>query len=112
MVPEHYTQITTLKDEAKTEGINVYGSNYVSPEMIWLYGDVLPSIADDNDELHFPKDNRFGLLAREFTDTELQSIGELYNIDFVRTYDINMADSSSKKHNDRLVNTYYILTKK
>lgn len=110
IIPEHYYDITTLKSE--TDDFNVYSSNYVSPEMIWLYGDKLPSIADGNDVLHFPKDKRFGLLGKPLTDVQKQSISKLYTIDFIRTYDINMAKKSSRKHNSRLVNNYYILTKK
>ncbi|WP_299782239.1 glycosyltransferase family 39 protein [uncultured Formosa sp.] len=112
MVPAHYYDISSLKSEAKKQGLNVYGLNAVSPEMLWLYGEILPSINTEDNRLEFPKENSFGLLSNELTASEKQSISAIYTIDFVRTYDINMANDASKKHNSRLVNTYYILTKK
>ena len=112
IIPAHYYDITTLKSEAKEQGINVYGLNSVSPEMLWLYGDILPSVNTESNQLEFPNENRFGLLSRELTESEKQEVSKTYTMDFVRTYDINMVDDSSKKHNSRLVNDYYILTKK
>ncbi|WP_159022979.1 glycosyltransferase family 39 protein [Formosa sp. L2A11] len=112
MVPAHYYDISSLKSEAKKQGLNVYGLNAVSPEMLWLYGKILPSVNTEDNQLAFPKENSFGLLSNVLTEAEKQSISKIYTMTFVRTYDINMADDTSKKHNSRLVNDYYILTKK
>ncbi|QDO94104.1 glycosyltransferase [Formosa sediminum] len=112
LIPEHYYDITTLKPEAEAAELNVYGTDNVSPEMIWLYGDKLPNITLENGKFQFPKDKRFGLLTKPFTADELQHISTFYTVDFVRTYDINIANKSSRKHNSRLIDSYYILTKK
>ncbi|MDW5290065.1 ArnT family glycosyltransferase [Formosa sp. PL04] len=111
-VPGNYYDITTLKSEAKVQDLKVYGLNYVSPEMLWLYGDILPKVNTEDSQLQFPNDTRFGLLTNALTDAEKQSISEFYTMEFVETYDINTTDESSSKYNSRLVNYYYILTKK
>ncbi|MHA7943406.1 ArnT family glycosyltransferase [Formosa sp. 3Alg 14/1] len=111
-IPAQYNEIVTLESEAKTQDLKVYGMNYVSPEMLFLYGDVLPIIKDDEHELQFPNETRFGLLANELNTSEKDMIEALYTMQLVKTYDLNVADPSSRKHNSRLVNYYYILNKK
>ncbi|WP_434035364.1 ArnT family glycosyltransferase [Formosa sp. 4Alg 33] len=111
-IPAQYNEIATLESEAKTQDLKVYGMNYVSPEMLFLYGDVLPIIKDDEHELQFPRETRFGLLTNELNTSEKDMIEALYTMQLVKTYDLNAADPTSRKHNSRLVNYYYILNKK
>ncbi|MFB9052938.1 glycosyltransferase family 39 protein [Formosa undariae] len=111
-IPSTYYDITALESDTKAQDLNVYGMNYVSPEMLFLYGHVLPSIKDEAHELQFPNETRFGLLSNELSTSEKKMIEALYTMQFVRSYDLNSVDESSRKHNSRLVNDYYILTKK
>ncbi|WP_066224839.1 ArnT family glycosyltransferase [Formosa haliotis] len=111
-VPAHYYDITQLQADAKAEGLTVYELNYVSPEMIWLYGDKLPSITEHEQLYNFPTEAKFGLLTNNLNDAEKQRISAQYTMNLIRTYDINTADASSRKHNSRLVNYYYIISKK
>ncbi|CDF78543.1 glycosyltransferase (GTnc) [Formosa agariphila KMM 3901] len=112
MVPSHYSDIKQLHTAVTEKEMSLYGINYVAPEMIWMYGDIVPYIEKTNNQFQFPKANRFGLLAHDLTDADKQIISSHYTMEYVRTYDINMSDASSSKHNSRLVNEYYILTKK
>lgn len=110
-IPTHYYDILALKDDAKEEGIKVYGYNYISPEMIWLFGDKIPDISNKN-SLSFPSESKFGLLTDNLNDLDIKKIEARYHLEFVRTFNINNTDASAKKSKDRLVSQYYILTKK
>lgn len=110
-IPAHYHDISELKLQNEKTGITLYGFNYVSPEMIWLYGDKIPDLSQTK-PMVFPEAQTFGLLTNELNDTELKTIKTYYDMEFVRTFDINNTDASAKKKNTRLVNYYYLLTKK
>ena len=100
------------KSEADNEQIKIYGFNYVSPEMIWAFGTTIPRINGDNGEINFPTENTFGLLANGISPKDESKLKALYNIKKIATYDLNQVAPDSGKYNGRLMNHYYILTKK
>ncbi|HLV15804.1 MAG TPA: glycosyltransferase family 39 protein [Xanthomarina sp.] len=110
---ETYNPITDLKAESEMEGINIYGTTYVSPEMLWYFGGKLTFI-ELNDSLEkFPKEKKFGLLAKEALDeTILNKLQEHFFIKNIRTYNLNRASEGSKQYNDRLLNVYYVFERR
>ena len=103
--------ISNLKAETKQKNLKVYGFNHVSPEMIWQYGDKVPAIKIDN-LFKFPEEGEFGMLANTIDQKDEKILQSLYNIEKITTYDLNFVPIGSKKHKDRLLNHFYILTKK
>jgi 4-amino-4-deoxy-L-arabinose transferase-like glycosyltransferase len=110
---KNYNSITNLKSEIKKQDLNLYGENYISPEMLWYYGDVIPFISFHNSLDNLPKDNKFGLLTKETLDKNtLNTLEGIYNIEKITTYNLNRFPEDSKQYNDRLLNVYYIFERK
>ena len=85
--------------------LTVYYLDYVSPELIWHYGDVIKKLDANN----LPDTNEFGLLVKS---ESIENLKAYYTIEKVDSFDLNFANKVSKKHKNRLVNDFYILTKK
>ena len=110
---EKYNPITGLKAEVKKQGINMYGENYISPEMLWYYGEKIPFISFHDGLDNLPDDDKFGLLTKEtFNEKTLTKLEGIYNIKEITTYNINRFPEDSKQYNDRLLNVYYIFERK
>ena len=108
----NYNPITFLKNEMSKQNIKVYGLNYVSPEMIWQFGDKISSIKTDDNSFHYPLEDKFGLLANEISPVDEALLKKTYTILNVTVFDLNQAELNSKKYKKRLMNHYYILDKK
>jgi hypothetical protein len=100
--------ITTFENQK----IKIYGFNNVSPEMIWYYGTEIPQIKSEDGSFDFPDENQFGILAYNMTSEDLTALQENYEIQKVDTLDLNTVSSESKRYNNRLVNDFYILTRR
>ncbi len=111
-IDTNYKPITKLKAEADKEQLKVYGFNYVSPEMIWQFGATIPAIKGEDEEIYFPTENKFGLLANGINPEDRSRLKALYTFKKITTYDLNQVAPDSRKHKYRLMNHYYILTKK
>lgn len=107
-----YNPISGLKEDLQKEGIKVYSLNTVAPELIWQFGDKIPSIKTDEGLLNLPKDSRFGLLANDLEIVNMPILESNYIIERKSTYDLNTSGKSSKKYNERLVSDYFLLTKR
>jgi 4-amino-4-deoxy-L-arabinose transferase-like glycosyltransferase len=108
----NYKPITNLKEEASEQNIKVYGLNYVSPEMIWQFGGKIPALKTENNAFNFPEDKQFGMLANGISLEDQELLQRYYNMEQKAVFDLNQADPESRKYNNRLINYYYILTKK
>ncbi len=108
-ISSNYKPISQLNHENQ---LNVYVLNYVAPEMIWQFGNKLPSLQLENGLLHFPKENEFGILTNAINPEDYKRIGDLYTLTKKSTFDLNFVDSISRKYNKRLLSQYYILKKK
>jgi len=107
-----YKSISLLKTEVEKEDMKVYSFGYVSPEMIWDFGDKIPQIKINDSTYNFPKEDKFGILVRNFSPEDAQLLKVNYNIVQHDTYDLNRSASNSKKYKKRLLSHYYVLTKK
>jgi len=111
LTSSNYKPIFNLYKEASAKQMQVYGFNYVAPEMIWQFGNKVPEIKKD-DTFHFPKENTFGMLANGINPEDQAVLSSLYTIEKVATYDLNTASKDARKYNGRLMCNYYVLTKK
>lgn len=102
-----YNSINSFEDN-----IELYSLGYVSPEMIWQYGDKLPQIKPNDRTYNFPDVSKFGILVQELNDTDKTYLEMLYNLEHQETFDLNKKASEEKGYRKRLVSQYYILTKK
>ena len=112
LTSSNYKPISSLQEEASSKQLKVYGFNYVSPEMIWQFGGIIPEIKKEDNTLHFPKENTFGMLANGISPEDQTSLNAAYTIEKVTTYDLNTASKNSRKYNGRLMCDYYLLTRK
>jgi hypothetical protein len=108
---DNYNPISNLKKEVNQQNIKVYTLNYVTPEVIWQFGDKIASIKLEDDTFKFPSEEKFGLLANEINSKDEKYLKSLYTIQKVTTYDLNIVPTTDKKHKNRLLNQYYILTR-
>ena len=100
--------ITTFEDK----NIKIFGVNNVSPEIIWYYGKKIPQIKFEDGFYFLPDDQRFGILAYKIGDKDWNTLQKDYEIEKVDRFDMNTVAPDSKRHNDRLVNDFYILTRR
>ena len=61
----------------------------VSPEVIYNYGDKIPSIRT-NEGIMIPEEKQFRLLTSTSNPEEIEELSKLYNIEFVETFDLNI----------------------
>ena len=108
---DNYNPISNLKLEVEQQNIKIYAYDYVSPEVIWQFGDKIPSIKLDDITLILPEEEKFGILANEIQPKDKELLQSLYNIEQISTYDLNVVPINDKKHKDRLLNHFYILTR-
>lgn len=100
--------LTALEDK----NIKIYGFSNVSPEIIWHYGKKIPQIKFEDGMYYFPKDPRFGILAYNISDNDWNTLQKNYEIEKVDHFDLNTVPPDSNRHNDRLLNDLYILTRR
>ena len=108
----NYKSISSLKEKTASEGLSVYSFNYVSPEMIWQFGDKVPAIKQNDSTYNFPKAKTFGMLSNNISPKEKVLLESNYTIEHISTFDLNVAKLNSRSYKDRLISHYYILTKK
>lgn len=109
---ENFNPISNLKEETSKQGLKVYSMNYIAPELIWQFGDKIPSIKEENGTFNFPDASSFGILTNEINLEDLSFLEGKYNLEKKAIFDLNTSESSSKKYNNRLKGDYYILTKR
>jgi len=110
--PDFYS----AKDIRKTEkqlGIKTYETSSFTPEIVWDYGHSISVLMNEKtNKLNLPSESKFGLLASEtdsvFSKKELKN----YTLKKIAIIDLNRVPKESKKHNERLTRSYYIVTKK
>lgn len=102
-----YKPISELQDK----NLNLYHLDYVAPEMIYNYGDKIPSLKTD-EGYNIPIEKTFHLLTRTKQPDTIEVLSKLYKMEFIDTYDLNRASKDSKSYNKRLFNHLYKLTRK
>ncbi|RKE98026.1 ArnT family glycosyltransferase [Ichthyenterobacterium magnum] len=111
LISENYKPITSLNENAMNKNLNVYSIDLLTPEIVWQFGDKVKTIKKGS-EFVFPKEHTFGLLANTNNLNDIEILKNDYIVEYQNTYDINISDTNSRQYKDRLVNQYYILTKK
>lgn len=108
-----YASAKAIREKEKSLGVRTYELNASTPEIIWDYGFSIPILLNqETNKLNLPSENKFGLLAIETDSIDSKKEFQNYNLKKVSNIDLNHVPSDSKKHNDRLIRIYYIVTKK
>ena len=89
-----YKPISELQDK----NLNLYHLDYIAPEMIYNYGDKIPSLKTD-EGYHIPIEKTFHLLTRTNQPDTIEVLSKLYKMEFVDTYDLNRASKDSRTKN-------------
>ncbi|MFC4721143.1 ArnT family glycosyltransferase [Geojedonia litorea] len=111
-VASNYHPISSLSEEASQQGLKVYSFSTVAPEMIWQFGDKIPELKNEDNQIHLPNETKFGMLATSISPEDQNLLNANYHIELITTYDLNRADQDSRQYNGRLFADYYILIKK
>lgn len=110
--PMEYHSIRGLNHQMLEQNMELYSLGYVSPEMIWQYGDKIPQIKLSDGTYQFPSSNQFGILTQELTEEHRILLEKEYDLEFKNKYNLNKKPEGQKGYRKRLVSKYYILTKK
>ncbi len=105
--PSNYNPISKLN----TASIPLYSLNTVAPEVIYNYGDKIPSIKTE-EGIVIPNESEFHVLTTKTNPKTIESLSNLYKIEFIETYDLNTSTKDSRAYKNRLVNQLYKLTRK
>lgn len=108
-----YTSAKIIREKEKIYDVKSYEFHSFSPEIIWDYGHSIPILLDEKSQkLKLPTQAKFGLLALEKDNILLRKEFQNYTIKKIARIDLNHIPKTSRKHNDRLVRNYYIISKK
>ncbi|NNK73739.1 MAG: glycosyltransferase [Flavobacteriaceae bacterium] len=108
---DNYRPISKLRSELQASNQNLYKSEGISPEMIWQFGDRIPAI-DLSDMNRLADNAEFMLLTGVNNEESISFLNSRYDIEFIRTYDLNIVSEDSKSYKSRLRNSLYRLRKK
>ncbi|MCA0132010.1 ArnT family glycosyltransferase [Winogradskyella alexanderae] len=106
-IQENYNPVSELANNS----LPLYSLNYIAPEVIYNYGDKIPSISKEDGVL-IPDESQFYVIATKTNPISIETLDKLYNIEYIKTYDTNFTEEGSKSHKSRLVNNVYKLTRK
>ncbi|WP_296381317.1 glycosyltransferase [Winogradskyella sp.] len=104
---DNYKPVSQLNDQ----NLKVYSLDYIAPEVIYNYGDKIPSITT-SEGYAIPNEKQFCLLTNKAKPETIESLSKLYTIEFLDTYDLNFSTKDSRGYKTRLVNQLYKLTLK
>ncbi|HNQ28148.1 MAG TPA: glycosyltransferase, partial [Aquaticitalea sp.] len=90
------------------ENLTVYGMDYVSPEIIWYYGDIIKPLKMADGSYSFPNEKQFGIIGSGLNEKDRHALQKRYHIEEKASFDLNPTIGS--RHNDRLIGEFYILT--
>lgn len=97
--------------ELSVINLPLYSLEGVSPEMIYNYGDKIPSIRV-NEGFVLPSEQEFGILTSTLDPQTIEPLSQFYTVKFIGTYDLNTSQKDSRSYKSRLVNKVYKLTLK
>ncbi|NDP28227.1 MAG: hypothetical protein GZ087_12495 [Flavobacterium sp.] len=113
LINPDYHSAKELKEKENELGIKTYEMSSFTPEIVWDYGHSIPVLLNEKtDELNFPLEKKFGILASKTDSILSKKKLENYTLKKISTVDLNRVPKESKKHNDRLFRIYYLATKK
>jgi 4-amino-4-deoxy-L-arabinose transferase-like glycosyltransferase len=97
--------------QLKGQNLKVYSLDNIAPEVIYNYGAKIPRIIADEGYL-IPNETQFYLLTTNTSPKTIESLSNLYTIEFLETYDLNFSDKDTRAYKSRLVNKLYKLSRK
>ncbi|MDT0557137.1 glycosyltransferase [Ichthyenterobacterium sp. W332] len=103
-----YNPISKLSEYSS---LTLYSLDYLAPEVIYNYGNKIPSIKEE-DGIALPSENSFHLLTNIEDPNKIRRLRDIYTIEYIETYDLNFPSKDTRGYKDRLVNKLYKLTRK
>ncbi|WP_296314853.1 ArnT family glycosyltransferase [Winogradskyella sp. UBA3174] len=115
-VQDNHKPVSQLKSQnlkiiglGYSDDLSLYSLDYIAPEVIYNYGDKIPTITATEGYI-LPKEKKFCLLTNKVNPEDIEALSSLYKIEFLETYDLNFSDKDSRSYKSRLVNRLYKLT--
>lgn len=106
-ISKNYVPISGLKEKSEKHDLKIYLYDYISPEMLWQYGNKIPELKRTGNNFD-TKETQFGLLVNSTDKNIMQNIEKKYTIKKIKTFNLNTAN----RNGSRLKNDFYILRKK
>lgn len=106
-----YQAFASIEDEMREIDLPVYMHRLMSPEIIWDYGDKVPLI-DHDGESSLPKENKFAALVRIGEESEFRAAFSDFDIEEIKTLDINPMDSTKRGYKNRMKGKLLLVEKK
>lgn len=98
-----------LQAFSEMENFKVYDYGGKTPEIIWEYGEPIPTI--DKDSLYTPNTEKFGIIMSEKDSSIVKKFTD-YNIIASDRYDLNYVNPEKRGYKSRLIRKFYLLQKK
>ncbi|WP_026755895.1 glycosyltransferase family 39 protein [Sediminibacter sp. Hel_I_10] len=108
---KNYSSISQLHVQLQEAKLQLYGLDYVAPEMLWDFGDKIPQMRTDS-VISFPSEDRFGVLTSDLKPEDLKLLESNYHLEKKGSYDLNISEKGSRGYKGRLQNDFYILSRK
>lgn len=108
----NYKNVSELKQEVESKALKLYGYGHIAPETIWYYDDKIPNIVYSDSTYNLPLDKEFALIASKVYPETDSVLNKNYKLKYISEYDMNTTLPNTRAHKSRLLNKYYILTKK
>jgi 4-amino-4-deoxy-L-arabinose transferase-like glycosyltransferase len=109
---EDFASIKHLHKQAKSQNLEVYLFDTISPELLWDYGSTLPLINKHDSTYDLPELERFGLLVNNKQKLLESNIHETHKLNTPRGFNRNTLPKGSHRHKTRNIIYYYIITPK
>ena len=111
-VNPEYQGLSSLHDYNEDNNITTYTENTLAPELIWDYGDSMPRLYKNDTIIQLPAEDNFALLTLVDRAEALTTLLEDYNIEYIRTYDLNPTNRNTPTEKNRLKADYYLVSRK
>ena len=109
----NYRNISELKQEVESSDLKLYGyGKHIAPETMWYYNDKISNIISADSTYVFPKEKEFALIASKVYPETDSILNKKYSLKYISEYDMNTAQPDTRAHKSRLLNKYYIVTRK
>jgi 4-amino-4-deoxy-L-arabinose transferase-like glycosyltransferase len=107
----------TFKDHFNPESISKYNSEAIygiqrpSPEFLYYFGEKLP-LLNKSEGILIPEEKEFYILSNDLNSLDLEVFQQIYDITYIKTFDLNHVSQEAGNYRERLVNHLYRLSLK
>jgi len=106
-----YLPISSLGNELKQNNDDLYALKTPSPEIIWSFGEKI-KIINENNLNSLLNESTLNIIIQKRNDDIIKTLQQDYNLEFIKTYNLNTVSEDERSYKNRLVYNYYKITQK